>query len=262
MDRTKNAWINGIFFVATLAINFMGATGVINGLSQKQISDMYLTLITPSPATFSIWSLIYSLLLISIIVMIVRKNDPYYDRAVEQISTLFRISCALNVAWIVTFSYLLIELSLLFILGFATALALIGLKLLKIHEKKRWLLPLTFGFYNGWLLIASVVNTAAALVKLKWNGFGIAADVWAIIILIIAVLLLIYILTKIRNAAFPLPVAWAYFGIYQFLRAPEGFKGQFGLLQTVALAGMVVLIGVAAFQFYRNHLSLLPYPDK
>ncbi len=76
MDRTKKAWINGLFLIVTLVINTLGAVGLINGLTQKQISDMYVTLITPSPATFSIWSVIYSLLLISMIVMIVKKDDP------------------------------------------------------------------------------------------------------------------------------------------------------------------------------------------
>ncbi len=258
MDRTRKAWINGLFFVVTLAVNTLGAIGLINGLSQKQISDMYVTLITPSPATFSIWSVIYSLLLISVIVMIARKNDSYYDNAVNQISGLFRISCVLNIAWIVSFSFVLVELSLIFILGFVITLALICQKLVKIQDKKRWLLPLTFGLYTGWLVIATVVNSAAALVKLKWNGFGLANDVWGIILLVIAVFLVIFVLSKIKNAAFPLPVAWAYFGIYQFLKAPQGFKGEFALLQTVALAGMAVLIVVAAIQLYRNRFSLLP----
>lgn len=261
MERTKKAWINGLFFLVTLAVNTLGAIGLINGLSQKQISDMYVTLVTPSPATFSIWSVIYSLLIISVIVMIVRKNDTYYDNAVDQITNLFRISCLLNIAWIVSFSYVLVELSLIFILGFVITLALICQKLIRIQDKKRWLLPLTFGLYTGWLIIATVVNTAAALVKLKWSGFGFANDVWGIIILVIAVFLVIFVLSKNRNAAFPLPVAWAYFGIYQFLKAPEGFKGEFGLLQTVALAGMAVLIVVAAIQLYRNRFSLLPVSD-
>jgi hypothetical protein len=261
MDRTKKAWVNGLFFVVTLVVNTLGAIGVINGLSQKQISDMYITLITPSSATFSIWSVIYTLLLISVIVMIVRKNDTYYDHAIDQITGLFRISCVLNIAWIVSFSFVLVELSLIFILGFVITLALICQKLLKIQDKKRWLLPLTFGLYTGWLVIASVVNAAAALVKLKWNGFGLANDVWGIIILGISVFLVIFILSKNRNAAFPLPVAWAYFGIYQFLKAPEGFKGEFGLFQTVALAGAAVLVVVAAIQLYRNRFSLLPVTD-
>ena len=223
---------------------------------------MYLTLITPSPSTFSIWSVIYSLLLISFIFMIARKGDSYYKNAIEQISTLFRISCIMNIAWIISFSYVQIELSLLFILGFLITLTMICQKLLAIQDGKRWLLPMTFGIYTGWLFIATVVNIAAALVKLKWNGFGLANDIWAIIILIIAVLLIILVNFRIQNAAFPLPVAWAYYGIYRFLNAPEGFKGEFGLLQTIAIAGMVTLIGVAAIQLYRNSFSLFPYSSK
>lgn len=258
MEKIKKAWINGLFLAVTLAINTLGALGFINGLSQKKISDMFVTLITPSPSTFSIWSVIYALLIISIIVMIVKKDDSYYKSAVNQISTLFWVSCILNIAWIVSFSYVQIELSVLFILGFVITLSLICQKLLKIQDRKRWLLPLSFGIYTGWLFIATVVNIAAMLVKLKWNGFGIAAEIWAIIILIIAIFLVIAVLSKIRNAAFPLPIAWAYFGIYQFLNAPEGFKGEFGLLQNIALAGMVVLVALAVIQFYRNCLSLIP----
>ena len=108
MDRTKKAWINAILFAVTLAVNTMGALGVINGLSQKEISDRYITLITPSPATFSIWSVIYILLLISVILMIIRKDDAYYQKAVDEISGLFRVSCVLNIVWIVTFSYVLV----------------------------------------------------------------------------------------------------------------------------------------------------------
>ena len=56
-----------------------------------------------------------------------------------------------------------------------------------------------------------------------------------------------------KSVYFALP-----FTIYQFLRAPEGFKGEFSLLQTIALVGMAVLVVVAAIQFYRNQYSLLP----
>jgi hypothetical protein len=258
MEQSKKAWINGLIFLITLVVNSLGAAGIINGLSQKEISDKYITLITPSPATFSIWSIIYLSLLVSIIVMIVKKKDLYYQKAVDQISLLFRISSVLNIIWIVSFSYLLIELSVLFILGFAITLALLGQKLIAIHEKKRWLLPLSFGLYSGWLFIATVVNAAAGLVKLEWNGFGLTADVWASIILMVAIFLVILVNQKIRNAVFPLPIAWAYFGIYQFLRAPEGFKGAYGNVQTVALAGMALLVFAAVFQFIRNRYALLP----
>ena len=137
-------------------------------------------------------------------------------------------------------------------------MTLISIRLLKIREGKRLLLPLSFGLYSGWLFIATVVNIAAALVKLKWNGFGLSQEIWGCIMLTIAIVLLIGVLLKIRNAVFPLPVAWAYFGIHQFLQSPAGFKGDFALLQIIALVGMAVLIIVSVFQLYRNKFSLLP----
>jgi hypothetical protein len=262
MGRNRKAWVNAILLAATLAVNTLGALGVINGLTQKQISDRYVTLIMPSPATFSIWGVIYSLLIISTIVMIVRQKDPYYQKALDEVSGLFQISCVLNMAWIVAFSYVQLELSVLFIAGFVLTLALILRKLTIIREGKHWLLPLTFGLYTGWLFIATVVNIAAALVKANWNRLGIADPVWAGIMLVAALVLVVGVLLKTRNAVFPLPVIWAYFGIYQFLVSPEGFNGEYGSLQVITLAGMAVLICAAAFEYIRNRCSVLPGPLK
>lgn len=253
MESIKKAWVNAVFLVGTMVVNALGALGVINGLSQKEISDMYHTLITPSPSTFSIWSVIYSLLVISIIAMIVKNKDSYYNNIINKITGLFRISCILNMAWIVAFSYVQIELSVLFILGLVIVLSMLCKQLLNNQEGRRWLLPLTFGLYTGWLFIATVVNISAALVKNNWNGFGIADEVWAAIILVVAVLLVIGVELNLRNASFSLPVAWAYLGIYQSLKLQE-----FGFLPIISLIGMVVLIGDAAISLYRNKFSLLP----
>ncbi|MFP4457457.1 MAG: TspO/MBR family protein [Clostridia bacterium] len=258
MERIKKAWINLILLGITLAVNALGAFGVINGMSQKAVSDMYITLITPSPSTFSIWSVIYILLFISLITMIVKKEDPYYKRAIDEISTLFWITCFLNVAWIVLFSFIQIGISSIFIFAFVIVLAIILKKLEKIKQPGKWLLPLTFGLYTGWLVIATVVNISAWLVKINWQGFGMASDIWAIITLIVAVGIVYLIITSNKNAVFPLPVAWAYLGIYQFLNSPEGFQGRYKMLQMIALAGMVVLIGIAAIQFYKNRFRILP----
>jgi benzodiazapine receptor len=187
-----------------------------------------------------------------------RHLGRYLLSAYHLITVPFMVSCILNMAWIIAFSYVQIELSVLFIFGLVITLVLICRELLKGNDGKHWMLPLTFGTYTGWLLIATVVNTAAMLVKLNWSGFGIPADIWAIIVLVAAIILVTALLLRIRIAVFPLPVAWAYFGIYNYLRAPHGYKGEFVFLQNIALAGMVVLLALAAIQFYRNHVSLIP----
>lgn len=258
MQRKTKAWLNGILLVITLVINAMGAIGVINGLSQKEVSDMYPTLITPDPSTFSIWSLIYTFLIISILVLIVKNKDAYYGRAIDKISPLFWLSCVLNMVWIISFSYNQIALSSIFILAFLIVMVLINRKLASIQTKGRWLLPLAFGLYAGWLFIATVVNIAAWLVKIQWGGLGIAPEIWSVIILFVAIGLTFMVLTNAKNAVFPLPIAWAYLGIYRNLLASEGMQGSLALLENVALIGMVLLIGLSAIQFYQNRYQVLP----
>lgn len=258
MKAIRKEWINILFLVITIIINTLSAFGLINGLSQKEISSMYPTLITPSPITFSIWSVIYILLIISFVIMLIKKEEPYYKKVTDEITALFIASCILNIIWIFSFSYLQLELSVLIILGLVITLTLICQKITELSDGKHCLLPLTFGIYAGWLLIASVVNIAVCLVKIKWDGFGIADEVWAFIILVVAIALVVLILSKIQNASYPLPVAWAYFGINQFLTSPNGFNGQYVLLQNVALAGAFVLIAIAIIQFYKNCMSLTP----
>ena len=91
MDYVKKAWLNGLFFIVALVVNALGAFGLINGSSQKEVSDKYLTLITPDPSTFSIWSVIYLFLTLSIVFMIWEKEDAYYQAAINKISSLFII---------------------------------------------------------------------------------------------------------------------------------------------------------------------------
>ena len=103
-----------------------------------------------------------------------------------------------------------------------------------------------------------MVNIAAWLVKIQWERFGISEEIWSIVILLVAVGLTLLVLLDTKNAILPLPIAWAYFGIYNFLGSPEGFDGAYTMLQNVALLGMVLLIGLAAIQFYKNKYRIMP----
>ena len=239
MNTKTKAWVNMGLFLLTLLINTLGAFGFINGSSQKEVSDTYQTLITPSPATFSIWGVIYTLLLISLIFMIVKHKEERTASLINTISVPFWVSCVTNILWIIAFSYKLIGISTLLILAFVVTLAILNGKLKTPDGLGHKVNALAFGLYNGWLIIATVVNASAYLVKLQWNGFGLAADVWAVIILIVSLLLTGLIQWRLRNAALTLPLAWAYFGIWQQHQAQGLFAGQYtaiGLMANVLLA--------------------------
>ena len=115
MNTKTKAWINLVLLLLTLGVNFLGGTGKINDASQQEVSDMYHTLITPAGFTFSIWGVIYGLLLISMIVMIIKHKDFYYKRVIDNITPLLWVTFITNMLWIVTFSYLQIGISTIFI---------------------------------------------------------------------------------------------------------------------------------------------------
>lgn len=254
MQTKKKAWINLIVLIATLVVNTLGGTGLINDSSQSEVSRDFQTLITPAGFAFSIWSLIYGLLAISMVVMIIKSNDDYYQKAIEKITPLFWLSSILNMAWIVAFSYYQIGLSTVFIFGYLLSLTRISQILRTIHQPKRWLLPLTFGLNAGWLFIATVVNISAFLVQIEWDGFGIADTTWAILILIVSVVLCALVLLRLKNAAFPLPIAWAYFAIF----SERMSAGNGSAVGYVAIGGMIALILMAAYIYKENQNALLP----
>ena len=258
MKQRKDAIINLVLLAVTLVVNGLGAIGLINGNSQKEISDRYLTLITPSPSTFSIWSVIYLLLIASSVVMIIKSDDDYYKEVIDEITPLFRLSSLFNILWIVAFSYVQLALSVLFIFAFLIVLSLILERLLSIPSEGHFLMPLTFGMYAGWLFIATVVNISATLVKLNWNRFNLSENLWANVIIIVAVILVFLVNLKNKNAVFPLPIAWAFFGINNFLRSPEGFSGMYLILEQVTIGGMIALLIIALYRFYKNKYRVIP----
>ena len=249
----KKPFINAFLLLITLIFNGMGASGIINSLSQKEISDMYRTLITPTPETFSIWSVIYLLLIISVILPMAKNIDPYYKTAIDKISYLFWASCFCNILWIIFFSYNLIGLSVITIITFLTIMFLLLIEIRKINNKKHWLLPITFGLYSGWLFIATILNIELWLVKINWTRFGINQEIWSSILITIAVLSTIIILRKTENPIFPIPIAWGYYGIYKSLSNTEIFQQNYIILKNSVLIGIVILTGLSLISIYTTH---------
>ena len=58
---------NLIFLLLTIFVNFLANYLPINGLNSGEVSDFYQNPFTPAGFTFSIWGLIYTLLIIFII---------------------------------------------------------------------------------------------------------------------------------------------------------------------------------------------------
>lgn len=244
MNSFKLAFSNLIMLFLVFLFNFLTGTGKINDLSQADISAMFPTKITPAGFAFSIWGVIYTLVLISILWMLYKHKESEMQRIIHAVAWWFNLSALANILWTITFSYLKLPLSTLLIGILLISLTMILINLSKIALKLNSILPVAFGLYGGWVMIATVVNIAASLVQANWGGFGLSHVLWANIILIVSLLIVFFVTFRTTNAIVPIPVAWAYFAIYV---AEDSI---------IALIGVFILVAMFIYQFYQNKFHL------
>ncbi len=244
MNSFKLSFSNLIMLILVFVFNFLTGTGRINNLSQADISAMFPTKITPAGFAFSIWGVIYALVLIAVLWMLFKHSDRRMSEVIYAVGWWFNLSCLANILWTITFSYLRLPLSTLLIFILLVSLTTILMRLSKLNVKVKAIFPLAFGMYAGWVMIATVVNIAASLVQIGWDGFGLSQILWASIILVVALFIVFYVTYRTTNVIIPLPVAWAYFAIYKAENS------------VVALVGIFILIAISIYQLYSNRYSL------
>lgn len=251
--------LNLVVYFLTLGVNYLGSSGFINGMSQADISDKYMTLISPAGFTFSIWGVIYTLLLITLVYFFIKRNDEGMASLIQKVSPLFIVSSLFNMGWITIFSYELLGLSILLILGMLFSLLRIVETIYKNRADFAPTLPgLSFTLYSSWVFIATIVNISAYLVQIGWDGFGISDSIWTIIILFVAIAFVLFYLTRFKNAIFPLPIAWAFFGIYSAYGNGQLMAELATIIQGVLIAGIIVFLILSVWTFIRNNQAIFP----
>lgn len=249
----KRSYILYITFVITLLMNFLTATGLLNGNSQKVISDRYDTLITPAPPAFSIWTIIYVLVLAVIVIGHVTKDGVIHDK-MKTIFPFFFGSLILNIFWNIAFTANQIGLSAILITLYAVFLGIIVTFLRKMETHTSFL-SLSFGIHFGWILVATVVNWALFYVKQGWD-FALTSGVFASVVLIIVTGLAYLFVSKSLNPFLLLSMAWAFYFIY--IKNQIGIQNfNNGLVGLVAFGLAIVAIG--GFVYYLIKVIKNPY---
>ncbi len=205
--------------VATLAIITVNALAnilPINGQQTGQISDRFEVYFVPAGYVFSIWGLIYLGLLAYSIYQLLPGQRA--GSRVQSIGWLYVASAAANIAWIFLWHYnqfvwtLAAMLSLLALLiGMYLRLAQDPLALRSWGE--RLLVRLPFSIYLGWITVATLANVTDVLDYLQWSAWGIAPQVWALVLLAAATLIAGIMAITRRDVAYLLVLVWALAGI-------------------------------------------------
>jgi hypothetical protein len=211
-----------LLFLGVIAVNALANILPINGYNTGQISAFYPNAFVPAGFTFSIWGVIYLLLLFYTIgftyYTLKQEQYPKAFALIERINIYFLLTCVFNMSWIVAWHYLQIELSLVIMLLFLITLIQLFLKSNTIARDltltQRFILQTPFIVYLGWISVATIANTTALLVAYKWTALSIAHVYWSASMILIALLLAVWMLLKFKAVPFALVVAWALWGIY------------------------------------------------
>ena len=260
MKKEKASLILRIFnllaFVLMVAVNALANILPINGISTGAVSDSYPNLFAPAGFTFSIWGVIYVLLLLFILYQMGVFGGNH--ALVKRIGPLFIISSLANTAWIFSWHHHIIPLSLALMLVILITLIMAYLRIIhtdSLSLRDKLFMRLPFSIYLGWITVATIANATTLLVDLGWNGFGLSAEFWTIVATTAGAVIGIWTMLKYRDPFYGLVILWAYLGIL-FKHLPTGsFGGEYmGVIIAVSVLLAVVLATdvIAAFLAVRR----------
>lgn len=236
--------LNWLCFISVIVVNALANILPINGLNTGQVSAFYPNAFVPAGFTFSIWGLIYFMLLIYNIAYTFYTIKRYQNEKVyafiERVNPSFLITCMLNMAWIIAWHYLQIVLSVVIMFFFLITLIQLFLKSKNLADDltktQRLILYTPFMIYFGWISVATIANITALLVAYHWGGLGLSDMYWSVIMIFIALLLAIIMIKKYQILTFALVIVWAFWGIY----ARQG--AVYPLIQTITTVSIVYLL--------------------
>lgn len=223
-------YINLLFFAFMVVMNYLANALPLNGKTTGELSDMFPNLFVPAGITFSIWGVVYLLLLVFCILQFL----PSGQQAVTNIGWVFAATCLFNGLWIVFWHYGKVSLSVLVMLGLLVSLVWLNTQL---KETGPVIVKAAFGIYLGWICIATIANITALLVHFNWGGWGLSAEVWTILLIAAGMVITTLVMIRLNNPWAGIAVIWAFAGI--ILKRQADFRA---IVIAAALAALVIAI--------------------
>lgn len=206
-----------IAILATLFVNVLSNLYPPQGLNIGAIANTILqgVQITPANYAFAIWGLIYIGLLAYGVYQLrsIQRRKP----VIQRVNGLLIGACIAQIIWVYLFTYRLFTLSIVAMLGIL--LSLIGAYLQlnvgrqRVSREEKRLMHLPFSIYLGWISVATVVNVASALYSAGWNGWGMSATNWTVVMLVVSAAIAAIVVWQRVDVAFTLVFIWAYVAI-------------------------------------------------
>jgi len=235
-------------YLAMIATNVLANALPLNGRRTGDVSDAYPSLFTPAGVTFSVWGVIYLLLGAHVLYQLGLFRDgpdtAEQSALLNRVGMLFAVSSLANTAWVFAWHYDRIPVSAVLIVVILVCLALISttLRRANLSGRRRWFIGVPFSVYFGWTTVAVVANITVLLVSWKWDGFGLAASTWAVIIVGVAMAIGTATMVRNRDMAYGLVLIWAFVGILIRQTSADGFAGRYPAIIAAVIASLVIYV--------------------
>lgn len=255
------ALLSALGFLGVVAVNGLANALPLNGVRTGELSDELPNLFVPAGLTFAIWGLIYLLLAGYVAFLLAEAFGKRKGAAWESgDGWLFASNAAANAAWIFAWHWRDIKVSLaLMAVILYTLIALEERILPRLGEggslaaapgdrkaqARRFFLSVPIRVYLGWILVATIANFTAFLVKSGWDGFGLDPRIWTVALIGAALALALYYALGRGAVATPLVVVWALAGIV-IKRTSVDAAYSAPVWMAAAAAGLAILGAVAA----------------
>jgi hypothetical protein len=243
-----------IAYFVMIIVNYLANALPIGGVTTGQASDNFANLFTPAGITFSIWGLIYLLLLGYTIYQFIWEKSKNQAELFARINKLFLLTSLANIAWIFAWHYGIIWLSLLIMI----TLLILLIKIANIvnHQENLKLntifVRLPFSIYFGWITIATIANVTVFLQSITWNAFGISDQIWMIVVLLVGATIGISRMFKDKNIYYGLVLVWAYFGIWIKHTSSDGFNSNYQNIISVVIFCITLFVISIGYLAYRK----------
>jgi len=250
-------------------INFLSVilVLVINGLSQSQrwnnttvgeISNKFGNLFTPASYAFSIWGLIFLMLIAyGIYQLYMAFANTADSKYISQTGWWFTLANIGNAGWVVAFTYdqilLSVGIMIVILVSLLHVIVRTNMNLEEVSLKTRALAWTPIALYAGWISVATIANFSAYFASIDFMGSQLTQIIWTIALITIAVLINILMVWTRNLRVFAGVAVWALIAI--FMRHKENLESVAYYALVCGLT-LVVIIGLHALSLRKKKLRL------
>lgn len=236
---------------------------VVNGLSQSQrwnnttvgeISNKFGNLFTPASYAFSIWGLIFLMLIgYALYQLYGAFGNTANSEYITKTGWWFTLANVFNASWVVAFTYDQILLSVLIMIGILVSLLkiIVNTDMQKgvvsiVHRILAWW-PISI--YAGWISVAMIANVSAYFTSIGFMGSELTQIIWTIALITIAVLIHTLMVWTRNMHAFAGVAVWALVAIFMRHKGDLESVAYYALVSAVTLT---VIIGLHLISLKRR----------